>query len=65
MAPVVSQINHVAVQPYEHGQINASEAIKRGTVPLEHWMLHQTKNNELNLFTTAANEHPAEGRLLR
>ena len=59
MAPVVSQINHVAVQPYEHGQISASVAIKRGTVPLEHWMLEQTRNNELNLFTTAAHEHPA------
>jgi len=59
MAPVVSQINHVAVQPYEHSQITASVAIKRGTVPLEHWMLEQTRNNELNLFTTAANEHPA------
>ena len=59
MAPVVSQIDHVAVQPYEHGKISASQAISRGTQPLEVWMLKQTKVNELDLFTNAAKEHPA------
>ncbi|MGD0882044.1 MAG: flagellar type III secretion system pore protein FliP [Acidimicrobiales bacterium] len=56
MGPVITQINHVAVQPYEHGQITATQAIDRGEVPLEHWMLDQTRANELALFTSAANE---------
>src|ERR1700734_676148 len=30
MGPVISQINHVAVQPYEHGKINATQAFDRG-----------------------------------
>jgi flagellar biosynthetic protein FliP len=59
MGPVVTQINQVAVQPYEHGQITATQAIDRGEVPLEAWMLKQTRSNELALFTTAAKEHPS------
>ncbi len=57
MAPVISQIDKVAVQPYEHGMITATQAISKAEVPLEHWMLLQTRTNELSLFTTAAGEH--------
>ena len=35
MAPVMSAINHVAIQPYEHGQLTATQAIDLGEVPLE------------------------------
>ncbi|MGA2835712.1 MAG: flagellar type III secretion system pore protein FliP [Acidimicrobiales bacterium] len=64
MGPVITQINHVAVQPYEHGQITATQAIDRGEVPLEHWMLDQTRANELALFTSAAHEHTSDPQSL-
>lgn len=56
MAPVISSINHVAIQPYEHGQVSATKAIDLGEVPLKTWMLKQTKNQELSLFTSYAHE---------
>ena len=62
MSPVFSQIDHVAVQPYEHGKITATQAIDAGEVPLKHWMLEQTKTSDLQLFASAAHEqanHPA------
>jgi flagellar biosynthetic protein FliP len=61
MSPVLSQIDHVAVQPYEHGKVNATQAIDAGEVPLKHWMLEQTKSSELELFASTAHEqvdHP-------
>jgi len=61
MAPVMSVINHVAIQPYEHGQLTATQAIDLGEVPLKQWMLKQTKQSELGLFTSFSHEsarHP-------
>ena len=62
MAPVMSTINHVAIQPYEHGQVSATQAIDLGEVPLKAWMLKQTNKGELGLFTSYSHEdasHPA------
>ena len=56
MSPVISQIDHVAVQPYEHGKITATQAIDAGETPLKHWMLEQTKTGDLQLFASAAHE---------
>lgn len=56
MAPVMSTINHVAIQPYEHGALTATQAIDKGEVPLKQWMLKQTKAKELNLFASYSNE---------
>ncbi len=50
MAPVLGQINHVAVQPYLHGKVNATQAIEKGEVPLKSWMLKQTRDSELSMF---------------
>jgi len=61
MAPVFSTIDHVAIQPYEHGKLTATQAIDAGEVPLKKWMLEQTKDEELNLFTSFSHEsakHP-------
>lgn len=60
MAPVFSQINHVAVQPYDHGKLTATQAIQAGEEPLKKWMLDQTKSGELELFASAAHEHVAK-----
>jgi len=57
MAPVMSVINHVAIQPYEHGQLSATQAIDLGEVPLKQWMLKQTNDRELSLFTSFSHEN--------
>jgi flagellar biosynthesis protein FliP len=57
MAPVITSIDHVAVQPYEHGKLTATQAIDAGEVPLKKWMLEQTKDNELSLFTSYSHEN--------
>jgi flagellar biosynthetic protein FliP len=56
MAPVISTIDHVAIQPYEHGTLSASQAISAGEVPLKDWMLKQTKSQELALFTSFSHQ---------
>ncbi len=61
MSPVLSQINSVAVQPYLHGKINATQAIDKGEVPLKTWMLKQTRDTELSMFANSNHEsirHP-------
>src|SRR5262249_31295228 len=39
MSPVLTQINHDAVQPYLHGKITQTAAIQNGEAPLKTWML--------------------------
>jgi flagellar biosynthetic protein FliP len=56
MAPVLSQIDHQAVQPYLHGTIDATVAITRAESPLREWMLRQTGKDELTLFTSEVNQ---------
>jgi len=50
MAPTISTIDHVAVQPYLAGKISAVQAYDAGQVPLKVWMLKQTRTTELNMF---------------
>ncbi len=51
MAPTLTTINHVAVQPYLHGHLNFSQAFGKAEVPLKQWMLPQTGQQELALTT--------------
>jgi flagellar biosynthetic protein FliP len=67
MAPVLSTIDHVAIQPYEHGKMTATQAIDAGEVPIKKWMLEQTKDQELSLFTSYSHEsakHPETAFLI-
>ena len=59
MAPTLTQVNNVAVQPYLHGQDNATQAYRAAEGPLKTWMLKQTGAQELALTTGVDNEHPA------
>jgi len=52
MAPVLSQVDHQALQPYLEGKVNAAQAIKVGEVPVKTWMLKQTGDSELQMFAT-------------
>lgn len=54
MAPVLSQINEVGVQPYLNGDKNATAAYQDGVEPLKEFMLDNTDTEELQLLTTVA-----------
>ena len=60
MAPTLSQINKVAVQPYLNKHMSFSKAVSAGEVPLKTWMLKQTGSTELALAEKEANQHPAK-----
>ena len=50
MSPVISQVNHQAVQPYLSGKITAQQAYTDAQAPIKHWMLDQTNSTDLALF---------------
>ena len=54
MAPVVSQINHQALQPALRGQIGWPEAAKKGYTPLQAYMERQVKVEDVALFTNVS-----------
>ena len=47
MAPVLSQMNDQALQPYLKGQISQSQAYDTGVKPLRTFMLKETRKAEL------------------
>ncbi|HHV17308.1 MAG TPA: flagellar type III secretion system pore protein FliP [Thermoanaerobacterales bacterium] len=50
MAPVLSEINDQAFQPYIQQEIDISEAFNRAQVPLRNFMFKQTREKDLALF---------------
>jgi flagellar biosynthesis protein FliP len=54
MAPVGSQINKEALQPYVRGEIVQQEAFERGIEPIREFMFKQTKEKDLALFLKIA-----------
>ena len=54
MAPVLSDINDVALQPYLTGSASFSQAVDAGTDPLREFMLHQTRESDIALVTRAS-----------
>lgn len=60
MAPVISEINDVALQPYMNGKVSASVAFEKGMDPLREFMLENTDDDEIELLTNVADrEVPA------
>jgi flagellar biosynthetic protein FliP len=59
MSPVFMAINKDALQPYLDGKITQEQAWDKGTAPLKEFMLKQTGDSELALFTELA--HTPEG----
>ena len=60
MAPVLTQMNEVGLQPYLDGELSASSAFDVGIAPLRDFMLAQTGDDELELLTNVAHrELPA------
>ena len=54
MAPTVSRINDLAIQPALSGQIDVTTALERGSPPLRDFMLKQTREADLALFVELA-----------
>lgn len=64
MTPVLNEVNQNAVQPYLDEQISTMDAVRAAGVPFHKFMVHNTRENDLELFmriskTPAVNE-PAE-----
>ncbi|WP_034623678.1 flagellar type III secretion system pore protein FliP [Cellulomonas sp. URHE0023] len=56
MAPVISEVNDVGVQPYVNGQLTFTQAVDIGKEPLEKFMLSHTREQDLALMTRAADQ---------
>ena len=50
MAPIWSEVNDQALQPFLDNQISMDTAIERGSAPLRVFMLKQTRERDLGLF---------------
>jgi len=51
MTPVFEPIYEDAIAPYVADEIDVSEALERGAPPLREFMLGQTRESDLNLFS--------------
>jgi flagellar biosynthetic protein FliP len=62
MAPTLSEINDVALQPYLDGDKTTSVAISAGMEPLRTFMLDNTDDSELELLTSVADRDMPSNR---
>lgn len=56
MAPVFDKINRAAYQPYSANKVDLAQALDLGAAPLKAFMLRQTRQNDLAMFTELANQ---------
>jgi flagellar biosynthetic protein FliP len=54
MSPVIGDVWSHGVQPYMDGHSTFQVAVDNGTVPLQKWMLHMTRESDIALITRAA-----------
>jgi flagellar biosynthesis protein FliP len=59
MAPTLSKINDDALQPLLKGKLTYSQAYNQAQKPLRSFMLGQTRQSDLSLFTAASGEKAA------
>ncbi|MDX9871938.1 MAG: flagellar type III secretion system pore protein FliP [Clostridia bacterium] len=50
MAPIWSEVNQNALQPYLNSEITQEEALEKGLAPLREFMFNQTREKDLALF---------------
>lgn len=50
MAPVFSEVNTVAIEPMQRGEITTAEALDRGSQPLAQFMLRHTADEDLRMM---------------
>lgn len=56
MAPVLTEINTLAVQPYLNGEFTFNDALGTGAGPLQQFMLAHTREEDIALMTRAAGQ---------
>lgn len=61
MAPVFSEINEVAYQPYVSEELTTEEALDAASVPLKKFMLKQTSRDDLQFFLDLSKTEEPEG----
>jgi flagellar biosynthesis protein FliP len=62
MAPTLSEVNELALQPYLAGEIEQGEAFDRATGPVREFMLQHTRTDELELMVNASGAERPETR---
>jgi flagellar biosynthetic protein FliP len=62
MGPVLSDVNKTGVQPYLSGTKTQAVAFEDGVKPLREFMLNQTREEEIALFTKAAKKDAPKSR---
>ncbi len=50
MVPVFDRANEQALQPYLQDKISGTEALQKGLAPFRTFMLHQTRDTDLDMF---------------
>ncbi|HEY4092758.1 MAG TPA: flagellar type III secretion system pore protein FliP [Luteibacter sp.] len=58
MSPVLNKAYDAGVKPYMDGQMSVQDALPLAAAPFKHFMLEQTREPDLQLFTKLANEQP-------
>ena len=61
MAPVLTEINETAYQPYAQEQISQEQFLERAAIPLKEFMLRNTETKTLNMFCELAKVDPVSG----
>lgn len=56
MAPVFDQLNQTALQPYMQDKISLEQAIEKAKLPLRTFMLGQTREADLQMFSKIAGQ---------
>ena len=56
MEPTITQINEQAIQPFQAGEIDQTEALERGIVSLREFMYPQTQVKDVQLFMDIAGQ---------
>jgi flagellar biosynthetic protein FliP len=59
MSPVIDRIHTEAYQPFSENKIGLADALDKGAVPLRTFMLRQTRESDIALFSQLA-EHKVE-----
>lgn len=59
MTPVFDEVQAKALNPYLEGNVNAAQAIENASPPFRAFMLAQTRESDLALFTELSRQEPA------
>jgi flagellar biosynthetic protein FliP len=62
MFPTLKAVNEQALQPLLDDKMSYSEAYDAATVPVKHFMLDQTRSDELTMFVKASHEEAPKTR---